>query len=107
AAALERAQGRHEPGRPPAAAPSGVRAVHRVAAAEAVGDTGPDLPLADLRAQRHPRFRRVGPPRSGVHPTPLAPARPEDPARHDPRSPRRPRRVLTSTSALELTVRLA
>ena len=82
AAALERAEGRHEPGRPAPADPRGGRGVSPVASPPAVDEAGTDVPLAGQRPQQR-RLRPLDAARPAVHRQLVAVARSEDSAAHD------------------------
>ena len=81
-AALERAQGRHEPRRPAPADPGGSGVVPPLAPPPPVDEARPDLPLAGQRPQRH-RLRPLDEARPAVHRQLVAVARSEDPAADD------------------------
>src|SRR5690606_735174 len=83
AAALERAEGGHEPGRPASAVGGGVRGVRAVAAREAGGDPRDHVPLAGAGPFRDRGLRRVGGAGPGVHPELESVAGSEDPAEDD------------------------
>src|SRR6185503_17282021 len=81
AAALPRAGRAHEPGGAAAALPRGSRALRALDAPPPLRHAGPDLPLADPRAQRS-RLRGVDAPGSRVRGPSVLPARSEDPGPH-------------------------
>ncbi len=83
AAALQCPARRDEPGRPAPAAARRDRA-HRDSRATPAPEraAGPDLPVANQRAQRDHQLRRVGAARSGVHRQLVALARHQDPLPH-------------------------
>src|SRR4029077_10937526 len=84
AAALERAERRHEPGWSEPAGAGGSPFLPPLASPAAVDEARPDLPVADQRPERY-RLRSLDEARPSIHRQLVALTRPEDPAADDPR----------------------